>query len=67
MGQQMKKYELIILTSAILFNQIGFEQMRFDKVEIKTTKVAEDLYMLKGEGGNIGVSYRRNAYPHDLL
>ncbi len=52
----MKKYELIILASAILFNQIGFAQMHFDKVEVKTTKVAEDLYMLEGEGGNIGVS-----------
>ena len=28
----------------------------FDKVTIKTTKVAEGLYMLEGAGGNIGVS-----------
>lgn len=28
----------------------------FDKVTIKTTKVAEGLYMLEGSGGNIGVS-----------
>ena len=29
---------------------------RFDKVEIKTTRLAAGLYMLEGEGGNIGVS-----------
>jgi len=29
---------------------------RFAKVEIKTTKLADNVYMLEGEGGNIGVS-----------
>jgi glyoxylase-like metal-dependent hydrolase (beta-lactamase superfamily II) len=28
----------------------------FDKVTIKTTKIAEGIYMLEGAGGNIGVS-----------
>jgi cyclase len=28
----------------------------FDKVQIKTTKIAPNLYMLEGEGGNIGIS-----------
>ena len=28
----------------------------FDKVEIKVHKVAGNIYMLEGEGGNIGVS-----------
>lgn len=28
----------------------------WDNIEIKTTKVTDDLYMLVGEGGNIGVS-----------
>jgi glyoxylase-like metal-dependent hydrolase (beta-lactamase superfamily II) len=28
----------------------------FDAVQIKTTKVADGVYMLEGEGGNIGVS-----------
>src|SRR5712672_2616409 len=28
----------------------------FDKVEIKTTKITDTIYMLEGEGGNIGVS-----------
>jgi glyoxylase-like metal-dependent hydrolase (beta-lactamase superfamily II) len=31
-------------------------QQDFSQVEIKTTKVAEGLYMLEGAGGNIGVS-----------
>ena len=29
---------------------------RFDKVEIRTTKLTQNLYLLEGEGGNIGVS-----------
>ena len=29
---------------------------RFAKVEIRTTKLADNVYMLQGEGGNIGVS-----------
>jgi cyclase len=29
---------------------------RFDKVEIKTTRLTQNVYMLEGEGGNIGVS-----------
>ena len=32
------------------------QQVDFDKVEIKTTKVAGGVYMLEGSGGNIGVS-----------
>jgi len=31
-------------------------QGRFDKVEIKTTKIVDGIYMLKGAGGNIGLS-----------
>jgi len=29
---------------------------RFDKVEIKTTQLTPNIYLLEGEGGNIGVS-----------
>jgi glyoxylase-like metal-dependent hydrolase (beta-lactamase superfamily II) len=31
------------------------QQRDFSKVEIKTTQLAEDVYMLQGAGGNIGV------------
>src|SRR6476661_2094885 len=33
-----------------------FSQQDFSKVEIKSTKVAGNVYMLEGSGGNIGVS-----------
>lgn len=39
--------------SALAFSQ-GFGD--FDKVEIKTHKIADAVYMLEGQGGNIGVS-----------
>ena len=32
------------------------QQQDFSKVEIKTTKLTESVYMLEGSGGNIGVS-----------
>ncbi|HEX8148293.1 MAG TPA: MBL fold metallo-hydrolase, partial [Pyrinomonadaceae bacterium] len=32
------------------------QQPDFSKVEIKTTKVAGNVYMLEGSGGNVGVS-----------
>ncbi|CAN0345144.1 unnamed protein product, partial [Phaeothamnion confervicola] len=31
-------------------------QQDFSRVEIKTIKLSDTLYMLMGEGGNIGVS-----------
>jgi len=39
-----------------LFSQPLLAQQDFSKVEIKTTEVASNLYMLNGRGGNIGVS-----------
>ena len=34
----------------------AFAQQDFSKVEVTSEKVAEGVYMLKGAGGNIGVS-----------
>jgi len=51
----MKK-TLIALAAAALSFGAHAQQRNFDAVQIKTTKVAEGIYMLEGEGGNIGVS-----------
>ena len=49
------KFALIILS--VLFSVSAAAQSdRFDKVQIKTTQLAQNIYMLEGEGGNIGVS-----------
>ena len=42
---------------------VAYAQSRFDGVEIKTTRVSGNVYMLEGSGGNIGVS----AGPDGLL
>ena len=42
--------------SILLFVIPGLAQQDFSKVEIKATKVAGNIYMLEGSGGNIGVS-----------
>jgi cyclase len=43
---------LILLAAAAS----SFAQQDFSKIEIKATKVAGNVYMLEGSGGNIGVS-----------
>jgi len=45
------KNTLLLLLLPIL----AFSQGRFDGVEIKTEKLSENIYMLEGAGGNIGV------------
>ena len=51
----MKKM-LVALAIAGLSFGAGAQQRNFDAVQIKTTQVADGIYMLEGEGGNIGVS-----------
>src|SRR5437667_11422006 len=46
---------LIALLAALAFGAHA-QQRNFDAVQIKTTQVAPGIYMLEGEGGNIGVS-----------
>ena len=50
----MKKF--LLLTVVLLFAISAQAQTDFSKVEIKATKVAGNVYMLEGAGGNIGVS-----------
>lgn len=40
----------------LLVTTIGFAQSRFDNVEIKSEKLSDNVYVLFGAGGNIGVS-----------
>ncbi len=51
----MKKI-LVALMFAAVSSAVWGQQRNFDAVQIKTTKVADGIYMLEGEGGNIGVS-----------
>ncbi len=46
----------LMLWSVLFTLSAAAQPGRFDKVEIKTTRLAETIYMLEGEGGNIGVS-----------
>lgn len=46
---------LICLTAFFIFIVAAIAQQDFSKVEIKATKVAGNIYMLEGSGGNIGV------------
>ena len=47
---------LLTLMSLLLTVTPAFAQQNFDEVEITTTKLTENVYMLIGRGGNIGVS-----------
>jgi len=37
-------------------SQVAMAQRNFDNVEIKSTEIADNIYMLEGAGGNIGMS-----------
>ncbi len=53
----MKPRFILALSLLALFDISAFAQGQdFSKVEIKATKVAGNVYMLEGSGGNIGVS-----------
>ena len=51
----MRRTMVALAAAALSFGAFA-QQRNFDAVQIKTTKVAEGVYMLEGEGGNIGVS-----------
>jgi cyclase len=51
----MRKVLAAFAAAALSFGAAA-QQRNFDAVQIKTIKVAEGIYMLEGEGGNIGVS-----------
>lgn len=52
----MKQSILVAIAILLLGATQVFAQQDFSKVEIKATKVAGNIYMLTGSGGNIGVS-----------
>lgn len=51
---------LQFIVSAVLISSAGAQQ-DLSKVEIKTTRVSGNVYMLEGAGGNIGVSAGSNG------
>ena len=52
----MRKHLLIFVVLIVCACGIRTQAQDFSKVEIKATKVAGNVYMLEGSGGNIGVS-----------
>jgi len=58
----MKSLKMFALIVVILVS-IGFmlPQRDFSKVEIKKIKVTENIYMLKGSGGNLGVCFGKDG------
>src|SRR5713226_9381513 len=51
----MKKMLVALAIAGFSFGAWA-QQRNFDAVQIKTAQVADGIYMLEGEGGNIGVS-----------
>lgn len=49
------KHLIAMISLAMAFNAAA-QTPNFDAVQIKTIKVAQNIYMLEGQGGNIGVS-----------
>src|SRR6185369_14275174 len=55
-GGQFMKRHLLIALSLVVCLPLARAQNDLSKVEIKSTQVAGNIYMLEGSGGNIGVS-----------
>ena len=47
---------LVVVLSLLFVSPVAAQQTDYSKVQIKVTKVAGNVYMLEGAGGNIGVS-----------
>lgn len=50
----MKLIKVLVLN--LIFLPLGLNAQDFDAVQISTTKVTDNIYMLQGSGGNIAVS-----------
>jgi hypothetical protein len=51
----MRRTWIALVAAALSFGAFA-QQRNFGAVQIKTTQVADGIYLLQGEGGNIGVS-----------
>src|SRR3979411_516816 len=52
---------ILAVSAAALFAAGASAQEDFSKVEIQTEKLADTVYMMTGEGGNLGVSVGEDA------
>lgn len=52
----MRKLSLVVAAVLFSFSWASAQDRDFSKVQIKVTKVAGNVYMLEGAGGNIGAS-----------
>jgi cyclase len=52
----MRKFSLFLTALLFAFSWASAQDHDFSKVQIKVTKVAGNVYMLEGAGGNIGAS-----------
>ncbi len=63
-GQNILAKETLLNNNDVTFSPIKEQiiaQQDFEKVEIKTIPIKANLYMLEGEGGNIGVSVGKDG------
>ena len=47
---------LLVIVGVFISGYAAAQAPNFDAVQIKTIKVAQNIYVLEGQGGNIGVS-----------
>jgi len=50
----------LLLIALVTLSQTISSQSRFDKIEIKTHPITDNIYMLEGSGGNIGLYVGEN-------
>lgn len=52
----MKKFKSLLAAVAVCSVHVSLSAQDFDAVQISATQVTDNIYMLQGSGGNIGVS-----------
>jgi len=51
----IKMKQILLLSLTLLLSASLFAQRDFSKIEVTATKVVDNIYMLQGSGGNIGI------------
>ncbi|HET8857505.1 MAG TPA: hypothetical protein VFM28_08250 [Nitrososphaeraceae archaeon] len=54
-------YFFLFIISVVVFSNISYSQ-KFEDVEIKSAKLSDNVYVITGKGGNLGLLIGKDGY-----
>lgn len=54
-------YFFLFIISVVVFSNISYSQ-KFEDVEIKPAKLSDNVYVITGKGGNLGLLIGKDGY-----